>query len=239
MLKTLNIFQVFDIFNVLESKNDYLLVNIIEKIFSNGITYEIAIVINKSTPSQEYFFYNSSGTSRSSGDLGIKGIWFPVAINSLDELDNKDRVPKQDDSYLEDSYYLDRQIETETKTDKSDDTIYTTHILTYGRFINKNNALISYFLLKLSYAKNILEKDMLTIMRIFDDLNEYIETYVRYAITKYIDITKRDFTSIPLSENNVRTMPDEYRRQEPIENIDIVYQLSFVNFKYYPENLDL
>ena len=83
-------------------------------------------------------FYRSSGVSRL--DSSIKDIWFPCGEKTCVSPISK-RITKAEDKYLLSNSILSSQVNLENNT--YDPTNEMPYLTKYGRFINKNNAIIS------------------------------------------------------------------------------------------------
>ena len=103
--------------------------------------------INGKPLENNLFFYKSSGVSRM--DKSIKDIWFPCGEKCVSPLSQ--RITKAEDNFLLNEMMLESQLNSETNSYKPSDNI--PYLTKYGRFINKQNALISRMLGEGFYAK--------------------------------------------------------------------------------------
>ena len=93
--------------------------------------------INKKTPSKTLFFYQSTGTSRNNN---IKDIWFPCDEVCLSPISK--RITKAENRYLynnRNNFTSQIKKETNTYNPKNNEP----YLSKYGRFINKENTIIS------------------------------------------------------------------------------------------------
>lgn len=88
-------------------------------------------------PQSNLFFYKSSGTSR--GDNAIKNIWFPCGDTCLSP--RTKRITKAENRFISNNSVLRSQVSLENNAYVANNN--GPHLKKYGRFINKNNALIS------------------------------------------------------------------------------------------------
>lgn len=94
--------------------------------------------INGNPLDNELIFYRSSGVSRFNSS--IKGIWFPCGDKTCISPISK-RITKAEDKYLLSNSRLTSQVNLENNA--YNPTNEMPYLTKYGRFINKNNAIIS------------------------------------------------------------------------------------------------
>jgi hypothetical protein len=93
--------------------------------------------INSKDLKDDLVFYRSSGVSRLNSS--IKDIWFPCGRTCISPISK--RITKAENKYLMNNNILSLQVDKEDNSYKP--TNNSVHLSKYGRFINKNYAIIS------------------------------------------------------------------------------------------------
>ena len=93
--------------------------------------------INGKPPKNNLVFYRSKGKSRL--NTSIKNIWFPCDEQCISPISK--RITKAENQYLANENTFNKQMNIEKNTYSPSNN--TPFLSKYGRFINKNNAIIS------------------------------------------------------------------------------------------------